>query len=161
MMLQFSLAVSSYGPAPRRSIDLSELRTHVLKIFNEMATQIRSDAHVKGAPPDDVPAAQFLFGGYSWIKKDFELWKIKFDKTQKRFTSSEADWAYLNPQRRGFKIGKLAKAEQETALGRIAFAGDQAPFQRPLVDHRYEAKVVGLDDPGINWNRWRDRMPVH
>lgn len=31
MMLQFSLAVSSYGPARRRSIDLSELRTHALK----------------------------------------------------------------------------------------------------------------------------------
>jgi hypothetical protein len=132
MMLQFSLAVSSYGPARRRSIDLSELKTHALKIFNEMATQIHSDAYVKGAPPDDIPAAQFLFGGYSWIKKDFELWKIRFDKTQKRFTSAEAEWAYLNPQRKGFKIGKLAKAERETALGRIAFAGDQAPKARKL-----------------------------
>ncbi|HWE84595.1 MAG TPA: hypothetical protein VG267_06600 [Terracidiphilus sp.] len=132
MMLQFSLAVSSYGPARRRSIDLSELKTHALKIFDEMATLISSDAYVKGSPPDDVPAAQFLFGGYSWIKKEFELWKFKFDKTQKRFVSVEAEWAYLNPQRRGLNIGKLAKAERKKALGRIAFAGDQAPKARRL-----------------------------
>jgi hypothetical protein len=132
MMLQFSLAVSSYGPARRRSIDLSELRTHALKIFNEMAKLISTDVHVKGSPPDDLPAAQFLFGGYSWIKKEFELWKIKFDKTQNRFISVEAEWAYFNPQRQGLNIGKLAKEERERALGRIAFAGDQAPKARRL-----------------------------
>src|SRR5438067_12062359 len=33
MMLQLSLAISSYGPARRRSIDMSELRTHTLKIL--------------------------------------------------------------------------------------------------------------------------------
>jgi hypothetical protein len=69
MMLQFSLAVSSYGRARRRSIDLSELRTHALKMFNEMAALISSDAPVKDSPPDDVLAAQFLFGGYPWIEK--------------------------------------------------------------------------------------------
>jgi hypothetical protein len=97
-----------------------------------MASLISSDAHVKGSLPDDVPAAQFLFGGYSWIKKEFELRKIKFDKTQKRFVSVDAEWAYFNSHRRGLNIGKLAKADREAALGRIAFAGDRAPKARRL-----------------------------
>ena len=132
MMLQLSLAISSHGPARRRSIDMSELRTHALKIFNEMATLVPSDAHIKGSPPDDMPAAQFLFGGYSWIKKDFELWKILFDKSEKRFVSQDAQWAHFSPETRGLKIGKLKKADRKLALGRIAFAGDQAPKARSL-----------------------------
>jgi hypothetical protein len=132
MMLQFSLAISSYRVAQRRSMDLSELKTHGLKIFDEMAKLLQSDAQVIGAPPDDIPAAQFLFGGYSWIKKEFELWRIRFDKTRRRFVSVEAEWAYLDPLRRRVHMDKLARSERKTAIGRIAFAGDQAPKAKRL-----------------------------
>jgi hypothetical protein len=132
MMLQLSLAISSYGPARRRSIDMSELKTHALKIFDEMAALIRTDANVKGSPPDDLPAAQFLFGGYSWIKKEFELWKIRFDRSQRRFVSKEAEWAHFNQHTQGLKLSKLDRAGRETALGRIAFAGDQGPKARKI-----------------------------
>jgi hypothetical protein len=128
MMLQLSLAISSHGPARRRSIDMSELRTHALKIFNEMATLITSDAHIKGSRPDDIPAVQFLFGGYSWIKKEFVLWKIVFDEYEKRFVSIEAPWARFSPKTKGLKISKLRRADRGSALGRIAFAGDQGPL---------------------------------
>ena len=132
MMLQFSLAISSYRVAQRRSMDLSELKTHGLKIFDAMATLLQSDAHVIGAPQDDIPAAEFLFGGYSWIKKEFELWRIRFDKTRRRFVAIEAQWAYFDPLRRRVHMDHLARSERKTAIGRIAFAGDQAPKAKRL-----------------------------
>jgi hypothetical protein len=132
MMLQFGLAISSYRVAQRRSMDLSELKTHGLKIFDAMAALFKSDAHVIGAPPDDIPAVEFLFGGYSWIKKEFELWRIKFDKTRKRFVAVEAQWAYFDPLRRRVHMDQLARSERVTAIGRIAFAGDQAPKAKRL-----------------------------
>jgi hypothetical protein len=125
MMLQLSLAIQSYGPTRRRSIDLSELRSHVLKIFNGMSSLISSDANVKGSPPDDMPSAEFLFGGYSWIKKEFVLWRIHFDRGLGRFVARESQWAYFRPGESGLRISYLPKVERMNALGRIAFAGDQ------------------------------------
>jgi len=95
-----------------------------VKIFDEMAKLITSDIHVKGSPPDAAPAPQFLFGGYSWIKKEFVLWKIVFNRTAGRFVPREAEWAHF-PRLKGLRISKLGRADRHLALGKIAFIGDQ------------------------------------
>jgi len=126
MMLQLSLAIGSYGPTRRRSLELSALKTHALKIFDGMGALISSDASVKGNPPDEAPAAQFLFGGYSWIKKEFELWKVKYSKSERRFIATEAPWARISSKTGGLKISLKPKSAEDISLGRIVFAGDQA-----------------------------------
>jgi hypothetical protein len=132
MMLQLSLAIQAYGPSRRRSLDLNELKTHALKIFDSMGALIQSDSHVKGSPPDDVPAAEFLLGGYSWIQKQFELWSIRYHKSGKHFVASEAPWATFASRAGGLRMSALSRQERQTGLGRIAFAGDQAARARRL-----------------------------
>jgi hypothetical protein len=98
-----------------------------------MSELIESDAFVKGSVPDQAPAAQFLFGGYSWIKKEFELWKLKFSKSEGRFISTEAPWARISSKTGGLRISLKPKSAEEINLGRIVFAGDQAAHAAALL----------------------------
>jgi hypothetical protein len=127
MMLQLSLAISSYGPTRRRSLELGALKTHALKIFDGMSELIKSDAFVKGNPPGEIPASEFLFGGYSWTKKRFEIWKINYNMAERRFVAARAPWARISSKTGICRISRAAKSPQDVTLGQIAFAGDQAP----------------------------------
>jgi hypothetical protein len=136
MMLQLALAIGSYGPARRRSLELSALKTHALKIFDGMSGLISRDALVRGNPPNDVlspDSPEFIFGGYSWIKKEFDLWKIKYSKTERRFIATEAPWARITCKTGGLKISLKAKSAEDIGLGRIALAGDQAGVAEKLL----------------------------
>lgn len=136
MMLQLSLAIGSHTPSKRRSLDITQLKTHALKIFNTMGSMIKSDVHVQGMPPDGLPAAEFLFGGYSWIKKRFELWNIRYDRSQNSYVANSAPWAYLQPNQHGLGIRSIRRPDRSKVLGQIAFAGDQAPVaEANLIKH--------------------------
>lgn len=112
---------------------------------------------------------RFLFGGYSWIKKEFVLWKIVFDEIESRFVSIEAPWARFSPRTKGLKLGKLRKADRALALGRIAFAGDQGPLAKRLFSqemtrrHRQGEQISKIEmepfDIVVKMLRDKDRSP--
>jgi hypothetical protein len=135
MMLQLSLSIASHAPARRRSKDIADVRTHALKVFNEMENLIICDAHVKGSPPDKKPSAEFLFGGYSWVKKQFELWWIHYQESESSYVADPAPWAYFSPGGKRVQIRAMKKTRYP-ALGQIAFAGDQAALARRFVGER-------------------------
>ncbi|MBI3169597.1 MAG: hypothetical protein HYZ22_14025 [Chloroflexi bacterium] len=101
MMLQFVLAIDSYRPSRTRGLDFTEIRSHALKVFDAMANKVYTPI-----PDMKIPDVSFLLGGYSWIHKRFELWKIKYNKGEKRFE---------------FENSKRLKK-----FGKILFAGDRA-----------------------------------
>src|SRR5262249_21156372 len=51
---------------------------------------------------------QFLFGGYSWLTKEFRLWTIYYDDKGKRFQAREAVTFHPNLQKAAF-IGDKAR----------------------------------------------------
>src|SRR4051794_18479723 len=61
LMLQLSMAIAAHEPARDRNMDITELKSHLLKICTDMMNRAR-DAALPFEPSD----AQFLFGGYSW-----------------------------------------------------------------------------------------------
>ncbi|MDR9425712.1 MAG: hypothetical protein RI567_10575 [Marinobacter sp.] len=80
LMHQISLAIASYNRSKTRAMDVRELKTHSVKVLNSMASSILSDI------PDMMnPDVSFIFGGYSWIHKKFDIWAIKYDAAQKMF----------------------------------------------------------------------------
>jgi hypothetical protein len=126
MMQQLAFAIESHGPLQRGSLDLYALRSHLLKILDSMSAQIAS-SDMLSAPEDVAPEANFIFGGYSWIKKQFEIWAFNFNRAAGRFQAIPASWvSYLQT---GNKIVKRRKENLSNtiSLGKIAFAGDQAP----------------------------------
>lgn len=77
MMIQLQSAVAIYPKAIDRSQDLYDFKSHMLNIMNDML-KYKSDY--------EVPETTFLFGGYSWKRNKFALWKLHYDKFDKIFT---------------------------------------------------------------------------
>ena len=131
MMHQLALAIDAHAPLLRGSLDLPAVKTHALKIFKSMAEQIQSSDGMS-VPAETSPEAEFLFGGYSWIKKQFELWRISYNKGVKMFRADPAQFICFSP-----KLGRVmiraTKSPSDPRLGQIAFAGDQAPVARKML----------------------------
>lgn len=142
MMLQLALAIDNHAPSKRGSLDLVALKSHALKVFDGMAEQIKPSKHV--SKTDEItPGASFLFGGYSWIKKDFQLWSVSYRSGDKCFVADPAKWLAFSKQAGRIVLRKRKKTTGEHNLGRIEFAGDQAVLAKELLLERVNAKGRG------------------
>lgn len=73
LMHQVANAISTYEKSASRAQDISELKSHVLKVFEGLRESVH-DAY----GDEGIPSAEFLFGGYSWIRKEFMIWRIHY-----------------------------------------------------------------------------------
>lgn len=72
------------------------------------------------------PEANFLFGGYSWIKKKFELWSIRYRGPQDGFAAEPAGLVRYHPDAEKWVYTNASPREARGACARVAFGGDQA-----------------------------------
>jgi hypothetical protein len=110
-MIQMANAIAAHEPSNDRSLDLTRVKDHLLRVFTDLARSFRDP--VTPLRSDDV---QFLFAGYSWRSKDFRIWSILYSAETKTFTARES---------RTF----------HEKLGKAAFIGDQGRNLRSLL-HR-------------------------
>lgn len=148
MMLQLSLAIESHRPLKRSELDLPIVRSHAKKIFDTMGATIRSGI-LPSSTSDEFPKAEFLFGGYAWEKKKFELWKMHFDPSIRKFTARPAKWVGYSTQ-----LGRPRLTEANTKIepfGLIAFAGDQAPLAIERFKQLIAARSSEHARTPLNW----------
>lgn len=140
MMLQLGLAIDAYNPAKRGELKLSSLKEHAIQVFNSMAETII--CAVK--PKQDVsPSAEFLFGGYSWFRKSFQLWHIRYMPKIKTFAASAVPWVGYREEF-GSVGWSYKKTDSEVQLiGRIGVIGDNAQVKlaRKLLSEKIKAKA--------------------
>jgi hypothetical protein len=99
-MLQLALAAEAHPPSLKRVLDLRPFVTHAVKIFNSMVGAVRTPlAEMKD------PDVSFIIGGYSWKRKRFEIYTIRYSSQQDRF------------------IARIAKRRPD-GIGQVVFAGD-------------------------------------
>jgi hypothetical protein len=139
MMLQLDLAIDSYPPLRRGSIEISSLKRHALKVFDSMASLIKSSTQVSVIQNDD-PDADFLFGGYSWVQKQFKLWSITYSAPLQRFEAHPAELAFYDEPARRFQFKRIASPRNVSSLCQVAFAGDQSPKARELLREKLSEK---------------------
>src|SRR5579863_4037814 len=72
LTLQIASAVDDYPKAKSRAMDLSDVKGHMVRVFNHMRKQI-GDLPV-GQKEPDVPQATFAFGGFCWRQQKFLVW---------------------------------------------------------------------------------------
>jgi hypothetical protein len=84
LMLQLANAIAAHEPARDRSLDISKVKDHLLRLFKDMVNRFDLVQPLTSAD------AQFLFAGYSWRKKDFRIWSISYEPNGKRFLAREA-----------------------------------------------------------------------
>lgn len=151
VMIQLALAIDSHAPARRGSLDIVSLKTHALKIFNGMAGLLKDSPHVTGTRPTLKPNITFIFGGYSWIKKQFHLWTITYKDAEKTFIAQPAKWACYSEKSEQCVTRRRSDLEETHYFGKIAFAGDQSPLAKQLLferldeEHKRSRKPVRLD----------------
>ncbi|MHC3434186.1 hypothetical protein [Delftia lacustris] len=76
-MHQVANAISTYEKSATRAQDIVVLKSHVLKVFEGLKGAVHDAAGDEG-----IPSAEFLFGGYSWIRKEFLIWRIHYHVPQ-------------------------------------------------------------------------------
>ena len=82
LAMQVQTAISTYSRSHDRSLDICDLRGHVLKILNSAVSSIRTPIPELRHPTKET---QFIFGGYSWVEKKFKIWRLSYSKGQGRF----------------------------------------------------------------------------
>lgn len=124
MMQQLALAIDAYAPARRGSLDVTALKSHALKVFDGMKDLLKSSPNCS-IPQSEEPNAEFLFGGYSWVKKRFELWEISFNSKEDRFVAHAAQWLSHITHAPDVDLRRTKAANGSRPIARIAIAGDQ------------------------------------
>jgi hypothetical protein len=139
MMLQLSLAIESYPAAMRRTLEIPALRTHAVKIFSEMLSEIKLE-QIKGNPSTKRTDAAFLFGGYSWRKKGFELSSIRYSPTRNEFAAHHSMILSVDLQSKTIST-ETNLTRKHRLLGQIAFVGDQSKSATRLVIQKLNQKL--------------------
>jgi len=153
LMHQLALAIDVFGPLRERRMDIREVRSHAIKIFDSMSSSI-SSAFEEARTPDNV---WFLFGGYSWVAKEFFLWKIEYSKERKGFIDVPAVLLATNSgAKKVFLLSERSALRDNTSriLGQVAFAGDQGGegMKRllALMTERYQQEPKMFDAGSLN-----------
>lgn len=149
MMQQLALAIDAFAPARRGSLDVTVLKSHALKIFDGMKDLLKSSPGCS-VPQSEEPNVDFLFGGYSWVKKRFELWEISFSLGEDRFVAHEAQWLSYIPHPPHVDLRRVKGVNGSQPISRLALAGDQkekafAILQERLKQTGEESKITKLD----------------
>jgi hypothetical protein len=84
LMLQAYNAILMFAEARNRRLDVTELKGHLIRVFNHSRKFISVLPHGQKSP--DAPEAIFMLGGYSWRQKRFRIWKFYYDAHIEKFT---------------------------------------------------------------------------
>jgi len=119
MMMAMALAVEHHAPARERAMDIVELKSHTIKVFNHIV-----DAGLTTEVPElEDPDAEFILGGYSWRNQRYELWEIAYNRKDCTFEAQPA-----RAVRYVTHPGKVAFTRDRRlvrrSVARVAFAGD-------------------------------------
>lgn len=151
LLLQIRSAIEFHRRSLTRAQDLTDLKGHLLRVVNDMCSQI-DDLPVGQTVPDD-PDADFLLGGYSWKLRRFVLWTLHFDAHHKKFAYRPAkNWTGVKGKRVFAFVGdSLAEAKDRLisilrARGKLTTGGfDMEPFEvlRDMIRDRVDPRIGG------------------
>jgi hypothetical protein len=84
LMLQAYNAIKMFPPAETRSLDLAELKGHLIRVFDHARAFISNLPRGQSKPGG--ADAKFMLSGYSWKTKKFHVWTLHYDRSIDGFT---------------------------------------------------------------------------
>ncbi len=112
LMIQAYNAILMHSPANTRAMDLSELKGHLVRVFNHSRKFISQLGLTPNTP--EIPKVEFQLCGYSWKYKNFSVWKLHFDENTKLFT---------------FRRSTTWKGQDDESAKYVAYAGNDDVVQ--------------------------------
>lgn len=154
MMLQLANAMHLHEPLKVGAVDVASARTHALKIFDVMYDLLKPDKLI--FPPVEEAQLdhdlQFLFGGFDWMKKSFELSVLDYNRKNSQFKAEPAFWIFFNKDRKRFAYRRTKMAQKIMPAAQIAFAGDVSEHARSnLISLLNEKYSEGQNFEGLDW----------
>jgi hypothetical protein len=116
-MMQLANAIAAHVPARERSLDIATLRPHLLRVFSDIVAGIQD-----AVDPIRRADVQFIFAGYSWLKKEFAIWTIYYSERDKRFAARPASNFHQQLKQAAF-IGDTAKEFRRKLVAKLATVG--------------------------------------
>lgn len=146
LTLQLALAVNNYKPMRDRAVDLCEMKTHALRVFDSLADSIH-DASEGQEKPRDV---SFILGGYSWLHKRFFVWRIVWNDQTGRFMSCAPKRGIVESTGR---VQFLPHGHSgRGSFGPIVFGGDRGlEAQLRLEELLTARRAAGATRLSLNW----------
>lgn len=121
LMLQLANAISAHLPAKERALDIRTLKPHLLRVFTDILNNIKDSVS-----PLEASDVQFIFCGYSWISKSFEIWTIYYSEIEKRFAARPANNMHHMMGKVAF-IGDVAKEARREFIKRLCLYKNNEP----------------------------------
>ncbi len=84
-MIQLAYAIAAHEPARDRGLDIARVKAHLSRVFSDLVARIEDPA-----APFSKTEVEFIFAGYSWRKKDFRIWTIRYQEKEKQFEARES-----------------------------------------------------------------------
>ena len=110
-------AVSLHQGSSRRQVDITIVKQFLLKAINSMLGEISDFPW--GETEHEEPELRMAFGGYSWVRKEFVIWKFHFNAGEREFQQAEiSEWRGLGTGRKLLILG-----DPEASLSAIKRAG--------------------------------------
>ncbi|EOO70351.1 hypothetical protein IIC_04793 [Bacillus cereus VD021] len=85
LMQQISMSIAAHRKSTLGFMDLHDLKGHLLNVINSLVKSIKFDD--PNIIEIDLVQTEFIFGGYSWVRKKFSIWLFFYDKKQKKFVA--------------------------------------------------------------------------
>lgn len=127
LMVQMAYAIAAHEPSRERSMDIARVKAHLLRLFTDLVHSQKTPA-----VPFKSDDAQFLFAGYSWLKKEFRIWTIEYLEPQERFVSRESHNFNSRLKKAAF-IGDWATRLRSTMAKQLSCTDSKEPvYLEPL-----------------------------
>jgi hypothetical protein len=140
LMLQMAYAIAAHEPASDRSLDIVQVKEHLLRIFTDLIRH-----HDKPATPLTSRDAQFLFAGYSWRSKDYRIWTINYSEREEKFVAREAK-TFISRLRKAAFIGDWSNRLRAKIASEFGRADGKPLYLEPLTSISSLIATSGEDD---------------
>ena len=139
LLTQISQSINFHLPLRDRVIDYVPLRTHIVKLINELFSQYKT-YHPDLKSPDN----EFLLGGYSWFNKSFQIDKIRYVESKRRFEHTNFT---KSPDKMSYAfIGDWSKSFGRMLASRVHKEGIQGLHLEPFELIRDQLRISGEHD---------------
>jgi hypothetical protein len=150
-------AVTFHRGSARRQVDLFEVKSVLLNAMNAMLSDIHDLA--RGQDRFEEPDLRFIFGGFSWKKGRFAIWKFHFNPGEREFRESEIhSWETLGERRQLAIIGEPNASW--SSIRKAARTGQDRPQEKDDVERMAKTTLIELlDERGLRNSAGLDMEP--
>ena len=131
MLIQLKSALEMNEKIHSRAVDISDLRSYVIKIIEEMRLAVYD--YPKGNVEEEGNDYRFIFAGYSWRFSEFRIWHVQYQVNIDKF-SYRSVGLYPKKQNQGRKY---------------IFIGDHTGEARKRLNRL--VKLKNLEYGELNW----------